>query len=191
MNIINGGAHADTGVDIQEFMVLPVGADDLLRGPALGRRDLPRAQGPAEGEGPARTGLGDEGGFAPDLPTQPRGARPHRSRRSARPASRPARTSPSASTSPRPSSSRTARTTSRARSCSGRGADRVLRRARRATYPLVSIEDPLAEDDWDGWTSPHRRARRQGAARRRRPLRHQPGAPGRRHRQARPPTRSW
>ena len=45
-----------------------------------------------------------------------------------------------------------------------------------ADYPLVSIEDPLDEDDWDGWSRPHRPARRQGADRRRRPVRHQPRA---------------
>ena len=52
MNILNGGAHADSNVDIQEFMIAPIGADDLPRGAALGRRGLPRAQGGAEGEGP-------------------------------------------------------------------------------------------------------------------------------------------
>ena len=60
-----------------------------------------------------------------------------------------------------------------------------------AAYPLVSIEDPLAEDDWDGWKVAHRPARRQGAARRRRPVRHQPRAPRPRHRRAAPPTPCW
>ena len=49
MNIINGGAHADNSVDVQEFMILPVGAPTLQRGAALRRRDLPRAE-----EGAAR-----------------------------------------------------------------------------------------------------------------------------------------
>ena len=68
MNILNGGAHADSDVDIQEFMIAPIGADTLPRGPALGRRGLPRAQVGAEDPGPS-TGLGDEGGFAPNLPS--------------------------------------------------------------------------------------------------------------------------
>ena len=51
-----------------------------------------------------------------------------------------------------------------------------------AKYPIVSIEDGLAEDDWAGWSRPDRRARRSGAARRRRPLRHQRRPPGARHR---------
>ena len=47
MNVLNGGVHADNNVDFQEFMLMPVGAASLLRGAALGRRDLPRPQGPA------------------------------------------------------------------------------------------------------------------------------------------------
>ena len=43
MNIINGGAHADNSVDIQEFMILPVGAPSFSRGAALRRGDLPHA----------------------------------------------------------------------------------------------------------------------------------------------------
>ena len=48
MNILNGGAHADNNVDIQEFMIAPGRRGDLRRGPALGHRDLPRAQGRAQ-----------------------------------------------------------------------------------------------------------------------------------------------
>ena len=52
MNILNGGAHADSNVDVQEFMIAPIGAADLPRGAAAGRRGLPRAQVGAEEEGP-------------------------------------------------------------------------------------------------------------------------------------------
>ena len=76
MNIINGGAHANNSLDIQEFMILPVGAPTLSRGAALRRRGLPRAE-----EDPAERGLstavGDEGGFAPDLRLERGGARHH------------------------------------------------------------------------------------------------------------------
>ena len=51
MNVLNGGAHADNGLDIQEFMLVPAGAGSLQRGPAHGRGDLPHAQAPAEGQG--------------------------------------------------------------------------------------------------------------------------------------------
>ena len=53
------------------------------------------------------------------------------------------------------------------------------------SYPIVSIEDPLSEEDWDGWISLTARPRRPGADRRRRPVRHQPHPPGRRHRAGR------
>ena len=52
MNILNGGAHADSNVDIQEFMIAPIGARHVPRGAAAGRRGLPRAQVGAEEEGP-------------------------------------------------------------------------------------------------------------------------------------------
>ena len=67
MNVLNGGAHADNNVDIQEFMLLPVGAASFSRGAALGRRDLPRAQGAAARRAGLSTAVGDEGGFAPNL----------------------------------------------------------------------------------------------------------------------------
>ena len=56
MNILNGGAHADTNVDIQEFMIAPVGAATFSRGGALGRRDLPRAEGGAQAARPEHRG---------------------------------------------------------------------------------------------------------------------------------------
>ncbi|MFM9876644.1 MAG: phosphopyruvate hydratase [Rhodoglobus sp.] len=67
MNIINGGAHADTALDIQEFMVLPIGAETFAEGLRWGAEvyHALKALLKAKGQG---TGLGDEGGFAPDLP---------------------------------------------------------------------------------------------------------------------------
>ena len=52
LNILNGGAHADSNVDVQEFMIAPIGAADLRRGAAAGRRGLPRAEVGAEVPGP-------------------------------------------------------------------------------------------------------------------------------------------
>ena len=52
MNILNGGAHADTGVDVQEFMVAPIGAASLQGGAALGRRGVPLAEVGAQDAGP-------------------------------------------------------------------------------------------------------------------------------------------
>jgi enolase len=66
MNIINGGAHADTGVDIQEFMVLPIGAPSYSEGLRWGVETYHALKSLLKSKGLA-TGLGDEGGFAPDL----------------------------------------------------------------------------------------------------------------------------
>ena len=68
MNIINGGAHADNSVDIQEFMILPVGAANFTEALRCGAevfhalKDVLKSQG-------LNTAVGDEGGFAPDLPS--------------------------------------------------------------------------------------------------------------------------
>jgi enolase len=66
MNIVNGGEHADNPIDIQEFMIMPVGADSIARCRAHGLRGLPHAEEGAVRGGLA-TGVGDEGGFAPDI----------------------------------------------------------------------------------------------------------------------------
>lgn len=67
MNIINGGAHADTALDIQEFMVLPVGADTFAEALRWGAEVYHALKAGLKKKGQS-TGLGDEGGFAPDLP---------------------------------------------------------------------------------------------------------------------------
>jgi enolase len=66
MNVINGGAHADTNVDVQEFMVLPIGADTYREGLRWGVELYHALKAELKSKGFA-TGLGDEGGFAPNL----------------------------------------------------------------------------------------------------------------------------
>jgi len=68
MNILNGGAHADTGVDIQEFMVAPIGAATFGEALRQGVEVYHALKSVLKKAGLA-TGLGDEGGFAPDLPS--------------------------------------------------------------------------------------------------------------------------
>ncbi|HSE70917.1 MAG TPA: phosphopyruvate hydratase [Nocardioidaceae bacterium] len=68
MNILNGGAHADTGVDIQEFMIAPIGAPTFREALRQGTEVYHALKGVLKERGLA-TGLGDEGGFAPDLPS--------------------------------------------------------------------------------------------------------------------------
>src|SRR5690242_8217006 len=67
MNILNGGAHADTNVDIQEFMVAPIGATTFRDALRYGAEVYHALKAVLKGRG-LSTGLGDEGGFAPDLP---------------------------------------------------------------------------------------------------------------------------
>jgi enolase len=68
MNIINGGAHADNSVDIQEFMILPVGAPSFTEALRYGAEVFHSLKSVLRGQG-LNTAVGDEGGFAPDLPS--------------------------------------------------------------------------------------------------------------------------
>ena len=68
MNIINGGAHADNSVDIQEFMILPVGAPNFAEALRYGAEIFHSLKSVLKGMG-LNTAVGDEGGFAPDLPS--------------------------------------------------------------------------------------------------------------------------
>ena len=68
MNIINGGAHADNSVDIQEFMILPVGAPDFSEALRYGAEIFHALKSVLKKKG-LNTAVGDEGGFAPDLPS--------------------------------------------------------------------------------------------------------------------------
>jgi enolase len=68
MNIINGGEHADNSVDFQEFMILPVGAPSIHEAVRYGAEIFHALKSVLSSKG-MNTGVGDEGGFAPDLPS--------------------------------------------------------------------------------------------------------------------------
>jgi enolase len=68
MNVINGGAHADNNVDIQEFMIIPAGAPSFSEALRMGTEIFHRLKAYLKKKGLA-TSVGDEGGFAPDLPS--------------------------------------------------------------------------------------------------------------------------
>ncbi len=68
MNIINGGEHADNSVDLQEFMIMPVGAKDIVQAIQMGSEVFHTLKGVLSAKG-LNTSVGDEGGFAPDLPS--------------------------------------------------------------------------------------------------------------------------
>jgi enolase len=148
MNILNGGAHADTGVDVQEFMVAPIGAPTFREALQCGAEVYHALKSVLKERGLA-TGLGDEGGFAPDLPSN------------------------------REALDLIAAAVEKAGFDLGddvalaldvaateffedgtylfEGAKRTADEMAAyyaelvAAYPLVSIEDPMSEDDWDGW----------------------------------------
>jgi enolase 1/2/3 len=150
MNIINGGAHADTGVDIQEFMVLPIGAPTYSEGLRWGVETYHALKSLLKSKG-LSTGLGDEGGFAPDFEHN------------------------------RAALDFIAEAIGKAGFTLGtdialgldvaateffengvyrfEGQDRTSAEMNAYyaeladAYPLISIEDPLAEDDWEGWAA--------------------------------------
>jgi enolase len=148
MNILNGGAHADSNVDVQEFMIAPIGAPTFAEALAMGTETYHALKSVLKGRGLA-TGLGDEGGFAPDLPSN------------------------------RDALDLIAEAVEKAGYSIGRdialaldvaatefhadggydfegqtrSADYLVDYYRGLVdaYPIVSIEDPLSEEDWDGW----------------------------------------
>ena len=188
MNVINGGVHAQNSIDLQEFMVVPVGRRDVRRGAADGGRDVPRAEGAAAR---ARALRRRSATRAASRPTSPRRAR--RSRRSWRQPEAPAIASDVAIALD-PASTEYYR--DGAYHLEGEG--RTLSSAEMVDYladlveryPIVSIEDGLAEDDWDGWRLLTERIGDKRAAGRRRPLRDERRAPRSVASTAASPTRS-
>ena len=185
MNVLNGGAHADNSVDFQEFMVVPAGRRGLRRVPADGHRGLPRAQGHLKGKGLSTAG-GDEGGFAPDL----------ESNRAALDfllaAIEEAGYAPGEDVAIAMDPATSELFEDGVYDLAGEG--RKLSSAEMADlwhelvdrFPIVSIEDGMDEEDWDGWKLLTEKLQRpRHAARRRRPLRHQPRAPPARDRRRR------
>ncbi|NYJ00504.1 enolase [Nocardioides thalensis] len=148
MNILNGGAHADTNVDIQEFMIAPIGAASFREALRMGTEVYHALKSVLKSRGLA-TGVGDEGGFAPDLESN------------------------------RAALDLIAEAVGKAGYELGKDIVLALDVAASeffedggytfegvkkssgemiayyadlvASYPIVSIEDPLNEEDWDGW----------------------------------------
>jgi enolase len=151
MNIINGGAHADTGVDIQEFMIVPIGAktfSDALRSGAEVYHSL-KALLHSKG---LSTGLGDEGGFAPELPNN-RAALELISEAIEK-AGYKVGTDFALALDVAATEFYDEATGKYKFEGQERSADEMIAYYEKlvADFPMVSIEDPLAEDDWAGWT---------------------------------------
>ncbi|MDX3074836.1 phosphopyruvate hydratase [Streptomyces sp. NPDC088354] len=148
MNILNGGSHADSNVDIQEFMIAPVGAESFSEALRWGAEVYHTLKGVLKERG-LSTGLGDEGGFAPNLPSnrdaldliveaiKKAGYQPGQDIALA--------LDVAASEFYKDGSYSFEGKSLSAAEMTAYYAELV------AAYPLVSIEDPLNEEDWDGW----------------------------------------
>ncbi len=150
MNVLNGGAHADSNVDLQEFMLAPVGAASFSEGLRWGVETYHALEQLLKDRGLA-TALGDEGGFAPNLPSNEEALR--------------LLTEAIESAGYRPGDdialaldcAATEFFSEGRYELSGEGASYTPTElvdylaGLCARYPIVSVEDGMAEDDWDGW----------------------------------------
>ena len=153
LNVVNGGAHARNSIDFQEFMVMPVGAASFAEALRWGAETYHALRAVLAERG-LSTAVGDEGGFAPDLPSNEEAVQGAGGGDRARRAGSPATRSPSPSTRRPASCGRTAGTCWRARAArSRRPSWSTTGSTSRDRYPIVSIEDGMAEDDWDGWAA--------------------------------------
>jgi enolase len=148
MNILNGGSHADSDVDIQEFMVVPLGASTFSEGLRWGVEVYHNLKAVLQEKG-LSTGLGDEGGFAPNLPSN-RAALDlilEAIKRAGYEAGRDVALALDVASSEFFKDG-TYQFEGKSLTAAEMSAyyEELVR-----DYPLVSIEDPLDEDDWEGW----------------------------------------
>ena len=150
MNILNGGSHADSNVDIQEFMIAPIGAPSLREAVRWGAEVYHTLKGVIKERG-LSTGLGDEGGFAPNLDSnaealdliiaaiEKAGFTPGKDVALALDVA----------------SSEFFKDGLYQFEGEGRSTEYMVSYYEKliSDYPLVSIEDPLSEDEWDAWKS--------------------------------------
>jgi enolase len=157
MNILNGGAHADSSVDFQEFMVMPLGAPSFAEALRWGAEVFHALRGILKGRGQS-TGVGDEGGFAPNLKSNREavevvleavtkaGLKPGADVWLALDVASSELWAPSTSGS-------SGRYTFKKSGEPDRSSDEMIGLYEEwiRQYPIVSIEDGLAEGDWEGW----------------------------------------
>lgn len=152
MNILNGGSHADSNVDFQEFMIMPVGAPSFREGLRMGSEIFHALKSVLKGKG-LNTAVGDEGGFAPNLETNEEalkaimeaikstGYKPGEDIKIAMD----------------PAASEFYDKKSGLYNMKGEGVKKTSSEMidfyehLMEKYPIISIEDGLDEDDWDGW----------------------------------------
>ncbi len=152
MNVLNGGAHADSNVDLQEFMLAPVGAASFSEALRWGTETYHALRGILHDRG-LSAGLGDEGGFAPSLPSNEEAVKLLLEAIAA------AGYTPGDEIAIALDTASTEFFVDGAYRLDGEGktftsaefADYLADLC--ARYPIVSIEDGMAEDDWDGWAA--------------------------------------
>jgi enolase len=152
MNVINGGAHADNNVDVQEFMIVPVGAASFAEALRWGAETYHALRAVLHEQG-LSTAIGDEGGFAPNLPSNEEALKVL-----VEAIKRAGRTP----------GDEVALALDAASSEFFEGGQYVLAGEGRklapaefaayladlcARYPIISVEDGMAEEDWDGWAA--------------------------------------
>jgi len=149
MNILNGGAHADTNVDIQEFMIAPIGASTYSEALRWGAETYHALKSVLKQHG-LNTGVGDEGGFAPDLEHNQ--------------AALDLIVEAIGKTGLALGQDMALAIDAAASSFYAEGSGYAFEGGKKSaaemtsvyaswldSYPIVSLEDPLAEEDWDGW----------------------------------------
>ncbi len=152
MNILNGGEHADNPIDIQEFMIAPVGADSLREAVRMGAEVFHTLKG-ALSEAGLSTSIGDEGGFAPALSSS-REALDFILKAIEKAGYRPGDDIVLALDCAATEYFKDGRYVLAGEGktlTSAENADYIA--ALVADYPIFSIEDAMAEDDWDGWAA--------------------------------------
>ena len=152
MNILNGGAHADNKVDVQEFMIMPVGAKRFSDGLRMGAEVFHSLKAVLKKKG-LSTNVGDEGGFAPDLPSNEDALKlvmQAIEQAGYRPGEDIVLALDCASTEFYDAKKK--RYTLESTGDSLTSKEMVAMWADwAARYPIVSIEDGMSEDDWEGW----------------------------------------
>lgn len=150
MNILNGGAHADNNVDIQEFMIMPVGAKSFAQALRMGAEVFHSLKGVLKGQG-LNTAVGDEGGFAPNLSSNVQAIEVILQ------AIEAAGYTPGEDVSIALDVASTEIFSDGKYHFAGEGIERntdemiEFYTSLLDKYPIISIEDPLSEEEWDGW----------------------------------------
>jgi enolase len=151
MNIINGGAHADNNVDIQEFMIMPVGACSFAEALRMGAEIFHALKGVLKGKG-YNTAVGDEGGFAPNLKSNEEALEVIMEaivKAGYKPGDEVLLALDVASSELFKDGVYTLENEKESKKTSAQMVDFYENLVNK--YPIISIEDGMAENDWDGW----------------------------------------